>query len=150
MFNQYLHFETSLRHTLIIYCKYELNTSYNSWLDYAMYQLALNKSETRKFKELLYVLVDRWNIYIFMILFGTYFSTDAIHRTFSDAKPPTKRLAKSIVRFVASASSWHFRFSAIAFSNSAVSFASFSSKAYKKINLMVLPQKTIQTSSLNL
>ncbi len=59
------------------------------------------------------------------------FSTDSAQRTFSDARPPTSRLAKLIVLFVVSASSWHRSFSAVAFSKEAVSSARLSSSSYK-------------------
>ena len=42
------------------------------------------------------------------------FATDSAQRTFSEAKPPTNRLASSIVIAVCSASCWHFNFSAVA------------------------------------
>ena len=58
----------------------------------------------------------------------SYLATESAHLIFSEAKPPTNRFASAIVAFVASASFWHFNFSAVACSKSAVSFASCSSK----------------------
>lgn len=44
-------------------------------------------------------------------------ATDSAQRTFSDANPPTNRLASSMVMAVCSASFWHFSFSAVAWNN---------------------------------
>jgi hypothetical protein len=64
----------------------------------------------------------------------TYLATDSAHRTFSDARPPTRRFANWIVALVASASCWQRSFSAVACSKSAVNFASCSSKDCKLVD----------------
>lgn len=61
-----------------------------------------------------------------------YLFTASAHLTFSLARPPTNLLANWIVALVASASRWHSSFSVVAFSKSAVSLASCSSRDLKK------------------
>ena len=61
----------------------------------------------------------------------SHLATASVQRIFSEAKPPIKRLANCIFWLVASASFWHFVFSAVANSKSAVSLLSCSSKDYQ-------------------
>lgn len=62
-------------------------------------------------------------------------ATASPHLTFSEARPPTSLLARVIVRAVLSACCWHFSFSLVAASNSAVSSARLASSSYMRLNV---------------